>query len=173
MARDTSDEDLVAAQNFFIALHDRDDSPVTPEEVQELVNLNKQWYKSNDVNIKNLGIYLKNIYDGYTASVDPNANHGYIKFATYSRSFCECLCNILLQGKKQKETLSNKCKILNKRIAGFPGSDITYVREKTNKIVHPVGYNQDARHRFMSTNDERILMKRIYNIAVWLEGHIR
>eukprot|EP01083_Nonionella_stella_P021674 60048_1 len=53
------------------------------------------YYKSEDVNVKNLGIYLKNTLDGYD-KLDDRENPGYIKYGTYARTFCKIVCVYML-----------------------------------------------------------------------------
>lgn len=133
-----------------------------------LQQLYDKWYKNKDVNVRNLGIYLKNVVFGYQACIDKKVNFGYVKFGTYSRTFCEVSCNYILKEKGNGMTLKSKMDLLKVKIKGFPYNEMNYIRVRTNRIVHGVPYNEDAKKRFIEATEQQQILINICRIATWL-----
>eukprot|EP00488_Nonionellina_sp_1-RS-2012_P003386 TRINITY_DN717_c0_g1_i1.p1 TRINITY_DN717_c0_g1~~TRINITY_DN717_c0_g1_i1.p1 ORF type:complete len:179 (-),score=25.44 TRINITY_DN717_c0_g1_i1:292-828(-) len=131
------------------------------------VNMQQKCYENKDVNIKNIGIYLKNSLDGYDKMND-KGNPGYIKFGTYSRTFCEVLCNyVLKEGSLSVQTLYSKIKLL-KYHKNFPTKSMNVIRLNTNKIIHGVRYNENAKKRFICEPVQHSILVSLYNITWWV-----
>eukprot|EP01084_Bolivina_argentea_P105751 189383_1 len=97
----------------------------------QLKQFSGKWYKNNNVNVQNLGVYLTAVMKGYKASVDRNLDHGYVKFGCYARTFCESICIYLL--KKNDDSLFAKIDKLKTK-KNFPSVEMDYIRDKTNKV---------------------------------------
>ena len=140
------------------------------KECMELEALCDKWYANKDINVKNLGIYLKNVVDGYKDNINTDVNRGYVKYGTYARAFCEVLCNYLLKltSENQFMSLNSKMQKAKQKFDGFPYREMNFVRSKTNRIVHGVCYNEDATKRFLHPKQQQQILLKIYNIACWL-----
>eukprot|EP01084_Bolivina_argentea_P008420 15771_1 len=79
------------------------------DKMEELKTLHTIWFTHQDVNVKNLGVYLKAVVDGYEANLNKELKSGYVKYGTYSRTFCEVICNYILKAQsKEMRTLKSK-----------------------------------------------------------------
>eukprot|EP01084_Bolivina_argentea_P276050 470910_1 len=134
-----------------------------------LQKLSDDWYHHKDINVRNLGVYLNNIVDGYKDCIKKDRNFGYVKFGTYSRTFCEVLCNYILKQEGKDMTLKKKMDKLTEQINDFPYEKMNYIRLTTNKIVHGVEYNEDAKNRFITDGEQQQLLLNIRDIANWLK----
>ena len=146
-----------------------DTSKSTDKACMILEELHDKWYKNKDVNVKNLGVYLKNVVDGYRACRNKELNFGYVKFGTYSRTFCEVLCNYVLKGDGFSSQLKGKMTQVKEKWSGFPYDEMDYIRKRTNRIVHGVHFNEDARKRFISVKEQQQVLLNVCTIATWLK----
>eukprot|EP01084_Bolivina_argentea_P120372 213347_1 len=128
------------------------------------------YYQSTDVNVKNIGIYLKNSLDGYV-KIDDQENPGYIKYGTYARTFCEVATNYMLKEKSVGLTLYRKTQELA-RHPKFPRKEMDFIRLSTNKIIHGVAYNEFARNRYIAKKDQKKILIYIYKITRWVNQQI-
>ena len=119
----------------------------------------------------NLGIYLKAVCDGYEICMNKEIKDGYVKFGTYSRVFCEVLCNYILKERSkepQYSTLHSKMEQMKQEIKQFPYKEMNYIRLRTNGIVHGVNYGKDAHTRFISRQEQKQIFENIKIISEWL-----
>eukprot|EP01083_Nonionella_stella_P229308 811776_1 len=128
------------------------------------------YYKNNDVNVKNLGIYLRNSIVGYD-KMRSRGDTGYIKYGTYARSFCEIVCNYMLKG-ASSGSLCQKIKRLSRDYPSFPQKEMDFIRTRCNIIVHGVKYNQKAQDRFIPIEDQDNILVNLYMITQWLNKEI-
>eukprot|EP01084_Bolivina_argentea_P105752 189384_1 len=142
----------------------------------QLQHFSDKWYKNgknqNDVNVKNLGIYLNAVIRGYKASLNRNLDHGYVKFGCYARTFCESICVYFLNG-KVKNSLNDNIDKLRETKKNFPHDEMHDVRKTTNIVVHAVKYNIDAEDRYTTDKEQQMIWTHIYVIAEWADDQIK
>ena len=109
--------------------------------------------------------------DGYEICMNKEIKDGYVKFGTYSRVFCEVLCNYILKERSkepQYSTLHSKMEQMKQEIKQFPYKEMNYIRLRTNGIVHGVNYGKDAHTRFISRQEQKQIFENIKIISEWL-----
>eukprot|EP01084_Bolivina_argentea_P171164 296541_1 len=148
-----------------------------PSLTKSLAKAADRLYQNKDVNVRNLGIYAKNAADGWWYCNIQQVGHGYVKFGCDSRTFCEVLCNYLLKGKKSNQKLQNKLDAVQKmKISNgknmFPYTEMNQIRKKTNKIVHSIGYNEDAKNRYLSSEDQYQTLENMCSVAWWAHSYV-
>eukprot|EP01083_Nonionella_stella_P312698 1119381_1 len=138
--------------------------------VDVLREYQSDYNKSTDVNVRNIGKYLKDVLDVYV-TIDDQTNPYVMRvfmrdFANSARKCCETVTNFFLKEKSAGLTLFVKIQQLAHDPA-FPQQKMHFIRLWFNQgdIGHSVKYNEVARDRYIPKKGQNEIISFIYDIA--------
>eukprot|EP01083_Nonionella_stella_P196100 721786_1 len=138
--------------------------------VDVLREYQSDYNKSTDVNVRNIGKYLKDVLDVYV-TIDDQTNPYVMRvfmrdFANSARKCCETVTNFFLKEKSAGLTLFVKIQQLAHDPA-FPQQKMHFIRLWFNQgdIGHSVKYNEVARDRYIPKKGQNEIISFIYDIT--------